>query len=220
VKRIVVHLDEEEVSSQVSSLKNPATGPQEDEEGGLGIENGTFKWNEAVDKTEDKDKTKNPAPEESVNTLAGPDEPLLENDHKFELKDISVMFPEGELTIITGPTASGKTALLVCPGLSMMRWTQVYRLLSDGASWRDDSTSRPHYHVQEHVQGRRARSDALNIVRCTNAVASPSVNQGKHSFRLPIRRGTVPGRYRKLRIDNRLGYPRGWGRYGNRRKVS
>lgn len=34
-------------------------------------------------------------------------------DHRFELKDISVRFPEGELSVITGPTASGKTALLV-----------------------------------------------------------------------------------------------------------
>ena len=36
-----------------------------------------------------------------------------ENHTEFELKDISVKFPEGKLTIVTGPTASGKTALLV-----------------------------------------------------------------------------------------------------------
>ncbi|KAF9258421.1 P-loop containing nucleoside triphosphate hydrolase protein [Marasmius fiardii PR-910] len=35
------------------------------------------------------------------------------SDHRFELKDISVMFPEGKLTVVTGPTASGKTALLM-----------------------------------------------------------------------------------------------------------
>ncbi|KAG6835326.1 hypothetical protein H0H93_002661 [Arthromyces matolae] len=34
-------------------------------------------------------------------------------DHRFELRDIDIRFPEGELTLITGPTASGKTALLV-----------------------------------------------------------------------------------------------------------
>jgi ABC-type multidrug transport system fused ATPase/permease subunit len=33
---------------------------------------------------------------------------------RFELKDITVKFPEGQLTVVTGPTASGKTALLVC----------------------------------------------------------------------------------------------------------
>jgi excinuclease UvrABC ATPase subunit len=35
-------------------------------------------------------------------------------DHRFELRDMNVRFPEGELSVITGPTASGKTALLVC----------------------------------------------------------------------------------------------------------
>lgn len=35
-------------------------------------------------------------------------------DHRFELRDINVRFPEGQLSVITGPTASGKTALLVC----------------------------------------------------------------------------------------------------------
>ena len=34
-------------------------------------------------------------------------------DRLFELRDISISFPEGELTVVTGPTASGKTALLV-----------------------------------------------------------------------------------------------------------
>ncbi len=34
-------------------------------------------------------------------------------DRKFELRDLTIKFPEGELTVVTGPTASGKTALLV-----------------------------------------------------------------------------------------------------------
>jgi ABC-type transport system involved in cytochrome bd biosynthesis fused ATPase/permease subunit len=33
---------------------------------------------------------------------------------RFELRDVSVMFPEGKMSVVTGPTASGKTALLVC----------------------------------------------------------------------------------------------------------
>ena len=44
---------------------------------------------------------------DSGSLLAG-----LETDHKFELRDIIVWFPEGQLSAITGPTASGKTALL------------------------------------------------------------------------------------------------------------
>lgn len=34
-------------------------------------------------------------------------------DRKFELRDLNILFPHGELTVVTGPTASGKTALLV-----------------------------------------------------------------------------------------------------------
>ena len=121
MKRISVYLDEEEVSPQVSSLKKAASGSQTDEDDGLGIENGTFRWNEAVEAKEDKDKTKIPTTEEVANTSESLDEPFLENDHRFELKDISVMFPERELSLITGPTASGKTALLVRSELSITR---------------------------------------------------------------------------------------------------
>jgi len=37
-----------------------------------------------------------------------------DEDQWFELKDLNVRFPERELTIVTGLTALGKTALLVC----------------------------------------------------------------------------------------------------------
>ena len=30
---------------------------------------------------------------------------------RFELTDVSIIFPDGELTVITVPTASGKSAL-------------------------------------------------------------------------------------------------------------
>ena len=36
-----------------------------------------------------------------------------EGDGSFRLRDVSVLFPEGTLTVVTGPTGSGKTALLV-----------------------------------------------------------------------------------------------------------
>lgn len=32
---------------------------------------------------------------------------------RFELRDIDIVFPHGQLTLVTGPTASGKTALLL-----------------------------------------------------------------------------------------------------------
>ncbi|KAI8360085.1 hypothetical protein B0O80DRAFT_194371 [Mortierella sp. GBAus27b] len=35
------------------------------------------------------------------------------NNHHFELKDLNLVFPVGELSVITGPTGSGKTSLLL-----------------------------------------------------------------------------------------------------------
>ncbi|KAG6840543.1 hypothetical protein C0991_005903 [Blastosporella zonata] len=85
LKRIAVYLDEDEVSEQVSSLKKDAsqppsapaaeTAPQEQE--GLGIENGSFKWNEVeVQKAKDDAKGKNdgktsPSVDEAATVVEG-----------------------------------------------------------------------------------------------------------------------------------------------------
>ena len=158
-----MYLDEEEVTDQVSSLKTHLNSTEpylpggEDEEG-LGLENATLKWNEVVDveKQEEQDKKKNgvfgpstSSPTSSnddvetvatsdVETAASDSESLLaglETDHKFELRDITVRFPEGQLSVVTGPTASGKTALLVrcrisslsSPVLTARRWRCLER---------------------------------------------------------------------------------------------
>ncbi|TFY76782.1 hypothetical protein EWM64_g7230 [Hericium alpestre] len=90
---------------------------------GFGIENGTFKWNE-VEEEESDDHQDNKAPQPK-NNGSGADEDAETrsttisvsaseaDDHHFELRDISVMFPDGKLSVVTGPTASGKTALLM-----------------------------------------------------------------------------------------------------------
>ncbi|KAL4065666.1 hypothetical protein V8B97DRAFT_2010327 [Scleroderma yunnanense] len=139
VRRIETYLDEEEVSEQVSSLKKGCApvDSQEIVEGGLGIENGTFRWNEVPETSVDDPKNKGKGNDIKNNGSSGiaspnssgvtsPTSPTDETqtviddmvdvevvEHKFELKDISVRFPEGELTVITGPTASGKTAMLL-----------------------------------------------------------------------------------------------------------
>ncbi|KAJ7869640.1 hypothetical protein B0H13DRAFT_2202440 [Mycena leptocephala] len=96
LSRISTFLDEDEVSDDVSTLKT--TTALEDDSGlGLVIENGSFKWNEVEVKTDPSAATPNPTP----------------NEPQFELRDISVSFPEGKLTCVVGPTASGKTALLL-----------------------------------------------------------------------------------------------------------
>ena len=130
LNRVAVYLDEDEVSDQVSSLKKTKMGPYLPgfiEHEGLGIENGSFKWNEVEE--EEKKKEANPSSggettfsmtvTEEMQTqtqMEVDDEAVVaesSNDHRFELRDISVRFPESQLTLVTGPTASGKTALLV-----------------------------------------------------------------------------------------------------------
>ncbi|KAI0634339.1 multidrug resistance-associated ABC transporter [Trametes polyzona] len=130
IDRIATFLEEDEVDEQVSMLKKGHVNPSEDGEVGLGIINGSFKWNEVEEKKPDgKSKDAAKAADKSVATSsptgAGPSgetSNIAESassrasnagDRRFELKDVSIMFPEGKLTVVTGPTASGKTALLL-----------------------------------------------------------------------------------------------------------
>ncbi|KAH9476699.1 ABC transporter 7 [Psilocybe cubensis] len=129
LNRISVYLDEEEVTDQVSSLKKDYSEPllpgADDE--GLGLENASFKWNEvtdAVDKDKGKSDGKTTLPTTTADLTADDASTTVDDnasersvtgpqDRVFELRDISVVFPQGELTVVTGPTASGKTALLL-----------------------------------------------------------------------------------------------------------
>ncbi|KAJ7725660.1 hypothetical protein DFH07DRAFT_1002530 [Mycena maculata] len=117
LNRIAVYLDEAEVTDQVSSLKKDrsASVSFESEDDRLGFENVSFKWNkvrEAPDAKDNKDNKAN-ATSEMDFILTADSDGTATADHKFELKGLSVIFPEGELTVVTGPTASGKTALLM-----------------------------------------------------------------------------------------------------------
>ncbi|KAJ7843057.1 hypothetical protein B0H14DRAFT_2359165 [Mycena olivaceomarginata] len=122
LKRIAVYLDEDEVTSQVSSLKQDLSGSAfsgaQDE--GLGLENASFEWNKV--ETENKDPEPAEVPEShpqlassssvDVSTIVDADDSET-HGHRFQLKDLSIRFPENHLSVITGPTASGKTALLM-----------------------------------------------------------------------------------------------------------
>jgi ABC-type multidrug transport system fused ATPase/permease subunit len=102
VDRIQTFLNEEEVSDQVSSLKKRAINMASADalQTHLMIKNGSFKWNEVEGGRTDA---------ESLSS---------QPDSRFELRDVDVELPENELTVVTGPTASGKTALLVRSSVS------------------------------------------------------------------------------------------------------
>jgi ABC-type multidrug transport system fused ATPase/permease subunit len=119
LNRIAVYLEEAEVSEQVSSLKMDRSGPASAEEDDrLGLENASFKWNEveeAPDAKDDKDKNGKNTASETDSILTAASDAGSVADHKFELKDLSVVFPEGELTVVTGPTARCASLLVLWP---------------------------------------------------------------------------------------------------------
>jgi ABC-type ATPase with predicted acetyltransferase domain len=161
--RIATYLDEEEVDEQVSTLKKSALAFAEDTTKGLGIEHGTFKWNEVEQPTEAPKKSASSS--SSNGTSAGDDDAVTAVDsasvagsdaeRRFELADINVMFPEGELTVVTGPTASGKTALLVSTPMRH-KDRRGSRASEDGITGRNDACRGSADNVQEPCKSGRA----------------------------------------------------------------
>ncbi|KAJ7662919.1 multidrug resistance-associated ABC transporter [Mycena rosella] len=119
LNRIAVFLEEDEVTDQVSSLKQDLSDPTFTVANeGLGVENASFRWNKVVEEPEamappKTPKSGTPSASSSVVDVGTIPDNNGSQDHRFELKDISVLFPEGHLSVITGPTASGKSALLM-----------------------------------------------------------------------------------------------------------
>ena len=82
-QRINAFLHEEEVPEWASSLKRPAESRTDK----IGFKGATFEWN----------------------TAENGESPL---GHVFRLGPLDIEFPIGRLSLITGPTGSGKSALL------------------------------------------------------------------------------------------------------------
>ena len=123
----------------------------------------------------------NAAASDSGSLLAG-----LETDHMFELRVTTVRFLKDGclLSVVTGPTTSGKTALPVrrrVPPLFALSQSLVWYL--DGAARRDDTTTRKDRHLQQHIKDRREWILACHFVRCSISVA---VYQGQHPVRIPL----------------------------------
>ena len=97
----------------VSSLKQPPPGTPSElisiEVPTLGNTGGAyFMWNSV--------KQPDPNPTITIVTPVDNGDGIIKSpvdERRFELKDINVIFPPGKMTLITGATASGKTALLM-----------------------------------------------------------------------------------------------------------
>ncbi|KIO27861.1 hypothetical protein M407DRAFT_22914 [Tulasnella calospora MUT 4182] len=119
--RISVFLQEEEVSDYVSTFKCLVlTNPPTSDETKIGFTGGAcFIWEKAKEKRDTigkgmgKGKMKRKA-SIPVFTATGEGEPSTSmTEAQFELRDVDVLFPVGKLTLVVGPIASGKSALLM-----------------------------------------------------------------------------------------------------------
>ncbi|KZV94275.1 P-loop containing nucleoside triphosphate hydrolase protein [Exidia glandulosa HHB12029] len=127
--RIEEFLREEEVPDWVSSLKrdDSASGSAMHFDSRLGAANASFEWYRTSQKEDVKGTAatatskpwwkksplryfrKSTAPESDSTNV---EELQVEGDATFQLRDINVVFPRGELSVITGATGAGKSSLL------------------------------------------------------------------------------------------------------------
>ncbi|KAG8878137.1 hypothetical protein FRB98_006383 [Tulasnella sp. 332] len=134
LERIEAFLGEEEVPDYVSSFRRPVPSTQlTDEDHLIGITGASFVWNQPK-KEKKADSEKKPTlaarfksilsrrasakkPElPTVSEVTATQEasaPEGDGDKWFQLTDINVIFPVGQLSLVVGPTASGKSALLM-----------------------------------------------------------------------------------------------------------
>lgn len=98
LERIEAFLNEERFNCVSSPNKHCVATDTPDD--GLAIEVGHFTWN-----TTSRLETDVPS------QLDG--KSMLKQTKNFELQDINVRFPEGKLSLVTGPTGCGKTALML-----------------------------------------------------------------------------------------------------------
>ncbi|CAE7216653.1 unnamed protein product, partial [Rhizoctonia solani] len=135
LKRIEKYLAEEEVPEYVSSLMRNPRPPHEPTDTRIGCGNATFRWPAAP--TDDADKKKDKSgifakigsawgaltgfigrvfvllrlrkkPEETSEE----NQPEEEPEKPFQLKNVNIVFPEGVISLVSGPTGSGKSSLL------------------------------------------------------------------------------------------------------------
>lgn len=102
------------VPDWVSSLKRnegTSTGKAK-----IGFENASFRWNSGKQSEPPANGNGTSAPivnaEPSSSTSSGDITATETAEAYFRLSDLNVDFPIGKLTVITGPTGSGKTAIL------------------------------------------------------------------------------------------------------------
>lgn len=98
------------VSSLMSSPESRSTGVAK-----IAFENATFRWNSGEKSVTGASDSKN---SKTSSSASGSEDATAVNEEDpanvvFHLSNLNVKFPIGKLTVVTGPTGSGKTAVLI-----------------------------------------------------------------------------------------------------------
>ncbi|CAE7221585.1 unnamed protein product [Rhizoctonia solani] len=145
MSRIAAFLSEEEVPDAVSSLKgSPQLAAAQGDQ--MRIVNGSFVWNSSVIQSAE-------GMAQSARTLSFEDDfSDDESEMRFELLDIDLAIPEGKLTLVTGPTASGKSALLMALLGEMTQMSgELYLPKSGGISFAAQSSWLEHKSIKDNI---------------------------------------------------------------------
>ncbi|KAG8689189.1 hypothetical protein FRC11_003875, partial [Ceratobasidium sp. 423] len=145
LSRIAAFLSEEEVPDVVSSLKGtPQLAAAQGDQ--MRIVDGSFVWNSSVIQSAE-------GQEQSARTLSfEDDESDNESEIRFELLDVDLAIPEGKLTLITGPTASGKSALLMALLGEMTQISgEMYLPKTGGISFAAQSSWLEHKSIKDNI---------------------------------------------------------------------
>ncbi|KAM0755443.1 P-loop containing nucleoside triphosphate hydrolase protein [Meredithblackwellia eburnea MCA 4105] len=140
IRRIEGFLHEPEIPEWVSSLgeiKKPASASR------IGFDNASFKW---ASKEGARSSPSAPSPNVALSTSITSQAPSREeqlslDDQEFQLENISLDFPMGALSLVTGPTGSGKTSLLMALLGEMSCTSGVVHLPKSTSSVGDDGLS-------------------------------------------------------------------------------
>ncbi|GAA5956181.1 hypothetical protein JCM21900_006830 [Sporobolomyces salmonicolor] len=110
IQRLEQFFEETEVDSWVSALREEAASSSSTSAfRNIGITNGTFRYNEEAKAGDHAARSTT-----GVGAALGVGQDLSgSQEPEFELKDISVAFPEGKLSLVVGPTGSGKSSLFL-----------------------------------------------------------------------------------------------------------
>lgn len=106
VQRLEAFFQEPEVEPWVTALRPEGASSSPSEGEGVGIDNGTFVYDEEAAK--ERESATAPAPVDGETAMAAEEE-----EPKFELRDITVDFPVGKLSLVCGATGSGKSSLFL-----------------------------------------------------------------------------------------------------------